>query len=134
MAKRLSDTDKWKDDWFFNLSNDNKLIWIYLLDHCDYAGIFKLNIRQINFNCSTNITVEDFFTIFANRVTQIGNDTVYINRFCEFQYGSKFLSSKNAVTLKAIGILKENGLVQEKFGMNVLTLPSTLPSTLPPTL
>jgi len=27
MAKRFTDTDKWKDDWFISLSNDYKIIW-----------------------------------------------------------------------------------------------------------
>ena len=28
MAKRFTDTDKWKDEWYTELSNDYKVIWL----------------------------------------------------------------------------------------------------------
>jgi hypothetical protein len=39
MAKRLTDSNKWNDSWFTNLPMDIKLVWIYLLDACDHAGV-----------------------------------------------------------------------------------------------
>ena len=51
MAKRMSETEKWKDPWFEGLSKDFKLIWLYLLDDCDNAGIWQMSIRRLNFNC-----------------------------------------------------------------------------------
>lgn len=111
MAKRFSDSEKWNDVWFSELDNNYKVIWIYLLDTCDNAGIFNLNIKQINFNCSTNISVEEFINLFQNRITQVSKDKWLINKFCSFQYGNDFLNSKNKAVQAAISKLVEVGYV-----------------------
>ena len=49
MAKRFTDTEKWKDEWYTELSSDYKIIWQYLLDTCDNAGIYKRNIKLLNY-------------------------------------------------------------------------------------
>jgi hypothetical protein len=59
MAKRFTDTNKWNDVWFSQLPNDYKLVWIYMLDTCDNAGIWLKNIKNLNFFCNTNLTEED---------------------------------------------------------------------------
>jgi hypothetical protein len=81
MAKRFTDSEKWEDPFFTNLTNDEKVIWIYLLDHCDNAGVLKINIKNINYFCSTNITVEELFITFQGRLTKISVDTCIINKF-----------------------------------------------------
>jgi len=111
MAKRFTDSEKWEDVFFTELSNDNKVIWFYLLDHCDNAGIIKINIRNINYFCSTNITVENLFSTFKNRLTQITEDTGIINKFCTFQYGPDFLTSNNKAVIAAINKLLSYGIV-----------------------
>lgn len=102
MAKRFTDSDKWKDSWFADLSNDNKLIWIYLLDNCDHAGLWKINMKHLNFFCSTNINVEDLFFIFKGRITRIKNDSAFINKFCVFQYKKNFLQKKSPAVISVI--------------------------------
>jgi len=131
MAKRFTDTEKWKDVWYTDLSNDNKIIWQYLLDTCDESGILKLNLRLLNFNCSTNITVEDFTSIFQNRVTLVNKEYWVINKFCYFQYGPDFLTSKNKVVIKAIGKLLQLGLIKEINGAYTLSIPYQYPIDTP---
>jgi len=113
MAKRFTDSEKWEDPFFTNLTNDEKVIWIYLLDHCDNAGVLKINIKNINYFCSTNITVEDLFIIFQGRLTRISVDTCIINKFCTFQYGPDFLNSSNKAVQSAIKKLVELDIVQQ---------------------
>jgi len=48
MAKRLTDTEKWKDDWYISLSNDDKVVWQWLVDNCNHAGICKKNMALLN--------------------------------------------------------------------------------------
>ena len=43
MAKRFSETDKWKDRWFVDLSPVEKLVFNFLCDYCDNAGFFEAN-------------------------------------------------------------------------------------------
>ena len=132
MAKRFSDSEKWNDVWFTELNNDQKIIWIYLLDHCDNAGIFKLNMKLINFNCSTNISVEEFISIFKERITQINKESWIINKFCYFQYGPDFLTkTTNKAVISAIKKLEEVKLVR-KFNNNyLLCIPDTSSINIP---
>jgi hypothetical protein len=102
MAQRFTDSNKWLDNWFSNLPNDYKLVWLYLLDTCDNAGIFQINIRLLNFNCSTNITEDELLEAFKGRITKFDTDKCIINKFCIFQYGTDFLNSKNKAVLSAI--------------------------------
>jgi hypothetical protein len=102
MAQRFTDSNKWLDNWFSNLPNDYKLVWLYLLDTCDNAGIFQINIRLLNFNCSTNITEYELLEAFKGRITKFDTDKCIINKFCIFQYGTDFLNSKNKAVLSAI--------------------------------
>jgi hypothetical protein len=102
MAQRFTDSNKWLDNWFSNLPNDYKLVWLYLLDTCDNAGIFQINIRLLNFNCSTNITEDELLEVFKGRITKFDTDKCIINKFCIFQYGTDFLNSKNKAVLSAI--------------------------------
>lgn len=123
MAKRFTDSDKWQDVWFTELSNDNKIIWLYLLDTCDHAGVIKLNLRLLNFNCSTNITVEDFKSIFKNRVIQINEESWFIPKFCSYQYGNDYLQSNTKAVTSAIKILLQLGIVKEIKGILTLNIP-----------
>ena len=123
MAKRFTDSEKWEDPFFTNLTNDEKVIWIYLLDHCDNAGVLKINIKNINYFCSTNITVEELFITFQGRLTKISVDTCIINKFCYFQYGPDFLQSNNKAVQSAIKKLLELGIVQLVNNTYTLSIP-----------
>ena len=111
MAQRFTDTQKWEDEWFTEMSNDYKIIWIYLLDTCDNAGIWKQNIKLLNFSCGTSISLERLAEIFKGRITKIDTDKWIINKFCVYQYGIDFLNSKNKAVLSAIKKLIIAGLL-----------------------
>jgi hypothetical protein len=112
MAQRFTDTQKWEDEWFTEMSNDYKIIWIYLLDTCDNAGIWKQNIKLLNFSCGTNISLEKLAEIFKGRITKIDTDKWIINKFCVYQYGIDFLNSKNKAVLSAIKKLIIAGVLE----------------------
>jgi hypothetical protein len=102
MAQRFTDTQKWEDEWFTELSNDYKVIWMYLLDTCDNAGIWKQNIKLLNFSCNTDVSINSIAEIFKGRITKIDTDKWIINKFCVFQYGPTFLTSGNKAVISAI--------------------------------
>lgn len=52
MAYRFSDTLKWQDEWFVDLSSIEKLLFLYLYDNCDLAGFLELSYRKISFDLS----------------------------------------------------------------------------------
>ena len=46
--ERITNTDKWKDDWFLDLSPNSKLTFIFLYENCDDAGFFKLSTKHMH--------------------------------------------------------------------------------------
>jgi len=112
MAKRFTDTDKWKDEWYTELSSDYKIIWQYLLDTCDNAGIYKRNIKLLNYYCNTNVSAEEILKVFNKRVSQLADDKWLINKFCVYQYGNDFLESTNKAVLSAVKILEQNNIIK----------------------
>lgn len=123
MAKRFTDSEKWQDNWFTELTNDQKVIWIYLLDHCDNAGIWKMNMKNLNYFCSTNISVEYFIFTFQKRLTRIDEELFIINKFCLFQYGPDFLTTKSKPVLSALDKLTQLKIVEKVNNIYTLSIP-----------
>lgn len=123
MAKRFTDTDKWEDEWFTELSNDYKVIWFYLLDTCDNAGIWKKNIKKLNYLCNTDVTADDLLRVFKNRLSIITDEKWFINKFCIVQYGHDFLNSKNKAVVSAIDKLKLVGIIDNQYPIDTLSIP-----------
>ena len=121
MAKRFTDTDKWKDEWYTELTNDYKVIWLYLLDNCDNAGIIKRNIKLLNYYCNTNVLADDILNVFKDRVSVIADDKWIINKFCIYQYGNDFLSNNNKAVISAKKKLIENNLLDNS--TNTILIP-----------
>ena len=92
MAKRFTDTTKWNEDWFLDLSISNKLFWIYICDNVDHAGIFKPNKRLFELLVGDKVNIKDFLNIVngeKERIKILENGRWYLTKFIEFQYGSK---------------------------------------------
>ena len=125
----MTETEKWKDPWFSNLTNDERIAWLYLLDDCDNAGVWQFNIRALNFNCNTNFTEEELLSIFSERFVKISSDRFLIPKFLYHQYGVNFLDNKKSrPILSAIEKLKKYNLVEENDnGKLTLTIPLTNP-------
>lgn len=95
MAKRFTDSDKWKDDWFLGLSNDERIVWQWLLDNCTHSGICKRSISLLNFMCRVSYTEEEMLSKMGDRVLLCGN-IWFIPKFIKFQY-STLKSGKPAI-------------------------------------
>ena len=132
MAKRFTDTEKWEDEWFTDLSNDYKVIWFYLLDTCDNAGIWKKNIKKLNYLCNTDISTDDLLKVFGKRITILADEKWFINKFCVVQYGHDFLQSKNKAVLSAIKKLLIEGVqIDNIYPMNTLSIGYQYPTDTP---
>lgn len=46
VPKRFTETDKWKDCWFLDLSPEAKLVFIFLCETCDTAGFCQRHDRM----------------------------------------------------------------------------------------
>lgn len=118
MAKRFTDTTKWNEDWFLDLTNSHKLFWIYVCDNCDHAGIFKPNKRMFELIIGAKIDITDFFSVVNGdkvRILELKNGRWYLTGFISFQYGGK-LNDNNRVHKSILAILIKNDItwVDEK--------------------
>lgn len=122
MAKRLTDTDKWKDDWFVSLSNDYRIIWLWLLDNCNHAGICKRSIGLLNRDCNTKISENELVEALEGRLLICGNNW-FIPKFLKFQYAN--LTSDRPVIISVVKELEKNnlsGMIPESFGNDYLII------------
>lgn len=110
MAKRFTDTEKWRDEWFGSLPNDYRIIWQYLTDTCTPAGIWKKDLRGLNFNCNVTVDEIKLKEIFSDRLIDCGK-FFFIPKFLRFQY-KKGLNSNKPAIISVRDELIENNLIQ----------------------
>jgi len=108
MAKRFTDTNKWADEWFQDLSPVNKCLWVYICDNCDNAGVWKVNKSLAEFQIKAKIDWQKVFVSFGNRCVFIKEDRVFITGFVKFQYGN--LSEHCTPHKKIIALLQSHGI------------------------
>lgn len=116
MAKRLTDTEKWNDDWYLSLNNDYRIIWQWLLDNCNHAGICKRSIKLVNFMCNTSISEKELIEVMDGRLIAIDNDW-FIPKFLKFQYST--LQSQKPVIKSVVKELRKNDFfkyIPDSFG------------------
>lgn len=87
MSKRFTETTKWADPWFRDLSPKLKAFWLYCLDNCDQAGVWKVDFGLASFCIGEKVTKADVMTPFHDRVLFFGVDKMVILKFIQFQYG-----------------------------------------------
>jgi hypothetical protein len=107
MAKRFTDSAKWDDPWFAELPSKYKLFWVYILDECDHAGIWKVNFRKAQFMIGESFEQSEVLRYINDRVLKIDESYWLILKFVNFQYGS-LNGSKTAVSARHI--LEKHGL------------------------
>lgn len=90
MKKRFTDCDKWAKQWFRRMPPAYKCAWQYLLDHCDPAGVIRVDEELAEFQIGSKIEWEDFYSVCTDRIARLADGKILIVGFVEFQYG--FLS------------------------------------------
>lgn len=86
MAKRFTDTSKWDKGKYSSLSLEMKLVWIYLCDKCDHAGVWDINMPLLSFQVGSNISLEDLLNGLGSWVEK-HDDKLLLKDFVDFQYG-----------------------------------------------
>lgn len=99
MPKRMTVTEKWNDEWFINLSPQAKVIWQYLLDNCDLAGVCEINVELMRFRIkfSPQVDVMKHLNELNEMAEKIGmepriewfsdNRKCWVKNFIRIQYG-----------------------------------------------
>ena len=110
MAKRFTDTEKWKKYWFRTLSNDHKIFWFYLLDNCDHAGIWEVDFELADYFCK-GIDEQEIRQVFNKQYIEFANKKRwFIKDFIDFQYGE--LKENNRMHKSVISKLTKHNLIK----------------------
>lgn len=108
MAKRMTDTNKWRDPWFAQLDAETKLAYLYLLDTCDHAGVIEISFKHLQFETGYSGTEEKLLNALAGKITFI-NGKCFILKFVDFQY-KNFAEAKSACIESARQLLTKHGI------------------------
>jgi len=108
MAKRFTDTRKWEDPWYQDLSPEMKCVWGFILDHCDNAGVWVVNTKLMCFQIGVKVSLEKIKSVFGNRLNEFADGKIWVPKFIEFQYGK--LSESCLPHKKVFELLKAHGI------------------------
>ena len=87
MAKRMTDTDKWKKRFIRELKPKHKLLWLYILDDCNHAGIWEIDLDVASIRVGEAVGYKDL-DVFGNKIIMLdNNEKCFIPDFIDFQYG-----------------------------------------------
>jgi len=90
MPKRFTATEKWEDRWFRRLPLKYKLLWIYILDKCNVAGIWEYDLELAEIFIEAKFNEKDFIELFRGKYTKVSHSKLFIPKFLEFQYACKY--------------------------------------------
>lgn len=87
MGKRFTETSKWSDPWYRELSPASKHGWNYLLDNCDAAGVISLDRALADFQIGEPVEWESLIDGSEGRIERLGGRKLWVTGFVSFQYG-----------------------------------------------
>lgn len=130
-------TKIWKDTWFFELSSDAKLLWIYLFsnERANLTGLYDLHERIIAFETGLSVeTIRATFDLFAAAGKAYYEDGwVWVPNLIKYNAGSLnsvkirthiegLLAQTPDSSLKARCIAYYNTLVDDEYRIDTLSI------------
>lgn len=130
MSYRITNTEKWKDLWFSNLSAHAKLLFFYFVENCDNAGFFEVNKKFMLFHLG--FTEEELMSagteLKKSYIKSKDGTKLWFRNFLKYQRKLP-LNSANNSHKPIIMTIQENLADDSKFkGNNVIS--SLLPTDL----
>jgi len=104
--KRFTETQKWEDPWFRKLTPEMKLLWQWICDKCDNAGIIDADLELASFQIGYQYP-SDTLLKFGERLTVLDCGKTFIPSFIPFQCGK--LSSDCAAHKPIFQSLEKHG-------------------------
>tara|TARA_R110002051_G_scaffold85502_2_gene150699 strand:+ start:1526 stop:2179 length:654 start_codon:yes stop_codon:yes gene_type:complete len=95
MAKRFTDTDKWKKGFMRGLPTKYKLMWLYILDDCNHAGVWETDFEVASIRIGSKISENEAIKHYADNIRIFDNgDKWFVPKFIDFQYGQLNANSR----------------------------------------
>ncbi len=105
----MTDTDKWKKRFVRELSPQHKLLWFYILDDCNHAGIWEVDIEVASIRVGYELIHDMLPQAFLDKIVIFDNgDKWFIPEFIDFQYGE--LNPNSNVHKSVIALLQKYNL------------------------
>jgi hypothetical protein len=110
MAKRFTDTEKWKKPFIRTMKAPYKLLWLYILDECDHAGIWQVDPEVAQLKIGEKIKLSEALNSLSSKIIVFaGGEKWFIPDFIDFQYGK--LNPENRAHNSVIQILMKYNLL-----------------------
>jgi len=118
MAKRFTDTEKWKKGWFLSLTLAEKVFWNYLCDSCTHAGIWDVSWKSAEFHVGVKLNQAKIRETFKKQFIELdGGKRWFIADFITFQY--KRLNPNNPAHKGAIEELQKYSLINDDYSISI---------------
>jgi len=105
----MTDTDKWKKRFLRELKPQHKLLWFYILDDCNHAGIWDVDIEVASIRVGEELIYDMLPQAFLDKIVIFDNgDKWFIPEFIDFQYGE--LNPNSNVHKSVIALLDKYNL------------------------
>jgi hypothetical protein len=130
MSYRMSNTEKWKDLWFSNLSPNAKLLFFYFVENCDNAGFFEVNKKFMLFHTGFNEEqlMDAGIELKKSYIKSKDGTKLWFKNFLKYQKKLP-LNSANNMHKQIIMLIQENISDENKFkGSDIIN--SLLPNDL----
>jgi hypothetical protein len=112
----MSNTEKWKDLWFSNLSPNAKLLFFYFVENCDNAGFFEVNKKFMLFHTGFNEEqlMDAGIELKKSYIKSKDGTKLWFKNFLKYQKKLP-LNSANNMHKQIIMLIQENLLDENKF-------------------
>lgn len=88
MPKRFTDTEKWKKGFIRRLPTKYKLLWLYILDDCNHAGVWDVDLDVAEIRVGSKINKKEAIKHYSENIRIFDNGNKwFIPKFIDFQYG-----------------------------------------------
>jgi len=118
MAKRFMDNSIFEKQWFRKLPIRLKVVWFYLINKCNHAGIWECDIDLLSFQIGEEYTLKEILEAFGDNIVELGDNKYYLTKFISFQYGLP-LNPNVKVHQSVIKLLEKYGIELSKTGISI---------------
>lgn len=103
--KRFTETSKWDDPWFRGTAGIHKLVFLYVLDRCDNAGFWEVDLECMKFHTRFNDAQIEGALKALERGLKGAKGWVWVKNFLRHQKNDA-LNPENRAHVQIISLLK----------------------------
>lgn len=127
MPKRLTISGKWGEVWFMNLSPQAKLIYLYILDNCDFIGVYEYNevLMNVQIGFSNKVNIREHIEKLESKIEWFRDgQKLWVVNYIKEQYG--VLNNNSSIHRSVLNELKRYFLDEKNNGERLSCLLKTV--------